>query len=41
MARPDVESLITSILLEETIENIMDDLFSATDKVHNFWKRRS
>ena len=36
MARPDVESLFTNILLEKTIENIINDLFSATDKVHNF-----
>ena len=32
----DVESLFTNIPLEETIDNIINDLFLTTDKVHNF-----
>ena len=36
MARLDVESLFTNIPLEETIDNIINDLFLTTDKVHNF-----
>ena len=32
----DVESLFTNIPLEETIDNITNDLFLTTDKVHNF-----
>ena len=38
MASLDVESLFTNIPLEETIDNITNDLFSTTDKVHNFEK---
>ena len=36
MAGLDVESLFTNIPLEETIDNIINDLFLTTDKVHNF-----
>ena len=36
MASLDVESLFTNIPLEETIDNIINDLFLTTDKVHNF-----
>ena len=36
MASLDVESLFTNIPLEETIDNISNDLFLTTDKVHNF-----
>ena len=36
MAGLNVESLFTNISLEETIDNIINDLFLATDKVHNF-----
>ena len=36
MASLDVESLFTNIPLEETIDNIINGLFSTTDKVHNF-----
>ena len=36
MARLNVESLFTNIPLEETMENIINDLFLTTDKVHNF-----
>ena len=36
MASLDVESLFTNISLEETIDNIINDLFLTTDKVHNF-----
>ena len=32
----DVESLITNIPLEETIDNIINDLLLTTDKFHNF-----
>ena len=32
----DVESLFNNIPLEETIDNIINDLFLTTDKVHNF-----
>ena len=32
----DVESLFTNIPLEETINNIINDLFLATDKINNF-----
>ena len=34
MASLDVESLFTNIPLEETIDNIINDLFLRTDKVH-------
>ena len=36
MASLDVENLFTNITLEETIDNIINDLFLITDKVHNF-----
>ena len=36
MASLDVERLFTSIPLEEAIDNIFNDLFLTTDKVHNF-----
>ena len=36
MASLDVESLFTNISLEETLDNIVDNLFLTTDKVHNF-----
>ena len=36
MASLDVESLFTNIPLEETIDNIINNLFLTTDKVHNF-----
>ena len=36
MASLHVESLLTNIPLEETIDNIIKDLFFTTDKVHNF-----
>ena len=36
MAGLDVDSLFTNIPLEETIDNIINDLFLTTDKVHNF-----
>ena len=36
MASLDVDSLFTNIPLEETIDNIINDLFLTTDKVHNF-----
>ena len=32
----DVECLFTNISLEETIDNIINELFLTTDKVHNF-----
>ena len=35
MASLDVESLFTNIPLEETIDNMINDLFLTTDKVHN------
>ena len=38
MASLDVPSLFTSIPLDETIENCIDDLFSNNDTVHNFIK---
>ena len=38
MASLDVESLFTNIPLEETIDNIINDLLLTTDKVHNFEK---
>ena len=38
MASSDVPSLFTSIPLDETIENCIDDLFSNNDTVHNFIK---
>ena len=38
MASLDVESLFTNIPLEETIDNIINDLFFTNDKVHNFEK---
>ena len=36
MTSLDVESLFINIPLEETIDNIINDLFLATDKIHNF-----
>ena len=36
MASLDVDSLFTNIPVEETIDNIINDLFLTTDKVHNF-----
>ena len=36
MASLDVEGLFTDIPLLETIDNIINDLFLTTDKVHNF-----
>ena len=36
MASLDIESQFTNIPLEETIDNIINDLFSTTDKVHKF-----
>ena len=36
MVSLDVESLFTNIPLEETIDNIINDLFLTTDQVHNF-----
>ena len=38
MASLEVESLFTSIPLDETIENCINDLFSNNDTVHNFIK---
>ena len=39
MASLDVESLFTNIPLEETIDNIINDLYLSTEKVQNFEKR--
>ena len=39
MASLDVESPFTNILLEETIDNIIIDLFLTTDKFHNFERK--
>ena len=40
MVSLDIESLFTNIPLEETIDNIINDLFLKTDKVHNFeWEK--
>ena len=36
MASLDIESQFTNIPLEETIDNIINDLFLTTDKVHTF-----
>ena len=36
MASLDVESLFTNIPLEETIDNIINDFFLTTGKIHNF-----
>ena len=36
MASLNVESLFFNIPLEETIDNIIKDLFLTTDKIHNF-----
>ena len=38
MASSDTESLFTNIILEETIDNIINDLFRTTDKVQHFEK---
>ena len=38
MASLDFESLFTNIPLEETIDNIINDLYLSTEKVHNFEK---
>ena len=40
MASLDVESLFTNIPLEETIDNIINDLYLSTEKVHNFEKHK-
>ena len=36
MASLGVDSLFTNIPLEETIDNIINDLILTTDKAHNF-----
>ena len=36
MASLDIENQFTNIPLEETIDNIVNDLYLITDKVHNF-----
>ena len=36
MTSLDIESLFTNISLEETFDNIINDLFLMKDKVHNF-----
>ena len=36
MASLDIENQFTNIPLEETIDNIVNDLYLTTDKVHNF-----
>ena len=41
MASLDVEGLFTNIPLEETMDNIINDLFLTTDKVHIFLKERT
>ena len=38
MASLDVESLFTNIPLEETVDNIINDLYLSTENVHNFEK---
>ena len=38
MVSLDVESLFTNIPLEETIDNIINDLYLSTEKVLNFEK---
>ena len=38
MASLDVESLFTNIPLEETSDNIINDLYLSTEKVYNFEK---
>ena len=38
MASLDVKSLFTNILLDETMENCINDLFANNDTVHNFIK---
>ena len=38
MAILAVESLLTNIPLEKTIEHILNDLYLSTKKVHNFEK---
>ena len=40
MASLDIESLFTNTPLEETIDNIINDLFSTKDKVHNFEREK-
>ena len=36
MASLNIEILFTNVPLEETIDNIINDLFLTTDKVHDF-----
>ena len=36
MASLDVESLFTNIPLDKTSDNMINDLFLATDEVHNY-----
>ena len=38
MASLDIESLFTNIRLEETIDNIVNDLYLSIEKVQNFEK---
>ena len=40
MASLHIESLFTNTPLEETIDNIINDLFSTKDKVHNFEREK-
>ena len=40
MASLDVQSLFTNIPLEDTIDNIVNDLFLTTDKAHNFERKK-
>ena len=40
MASLDVQSLFANTPLEEAIDNIVNDLFLTTDKVHNFQKEQ-
>ena len=40
MASLDVQSLFTNIPLEDTIDNIVNDLFLTTDKAHNFEREK-
>ena len=40
MASLDIESQFTNIPLEETIDNIINDLFLTTDKVHKFKREK-
>ena len=40
MGSLDVESLLTNIPLEETIDHILNDLYLSTEKVDNFEKHQ-